>query len=80
MKERVSNQNHSQWGSSNREFHDQSDTKEETENFQIFDDVLIFYFQICDRIRQSAQGTKRRVFVIETMGGYCGYLATLAGN
>uniref|UniRef100_A0A1Y9H0J2 ATP-dependent 6-phosphofructokinase n=1 Tax=Anopheles dirus TaxID=7168 RepID=A0A1Y9H0J2_9DIPT len=35
--------------------------------------------EICDRIRQSAQGTKRRVFVIETMGGYCGYLATLAG-
>lgn len=35
--------------------------------------------QICDRIRQSAQGTKRRVFVIETMGGYCGYLATVAG-
>lgn len=35
--------------------------------------------QICDRIRQSAQGTKRRVFIIETMGGYCGYLATLAG-
>ncbi|KAJ8980022.1 hypothetical protein NQ317_019708 [Molorchus minor] len=36
--------------------------------------------EICDRIRQSAQGTKRRVFVIETMGGYCGYLATLAGT
>lgn len=36
-------------------------------------------FQICDRIRQSAQGTKRRVFIIETMGGYCGYLATVAG-
>lgn len=35
--------------------------------------------EICDRIRQSAQGTKRRVFLIETMGGYCGYLATLAG-
>ncbi|XP_058465453.1 ATP-dependent 6-phosphofructokinase isoform X1 [Malaya genurostris] len=35
--------------------------------------------EICDRIRQSAQGTKRRVFVIETMGGYCGYLATLSG-
>lgn len=34
--------------------------------------------EICDRIRQSAQGTKRRVFVVETMGGYCGYLATLA--
>lgn len=35
--------------------------------------------EICDRIRQSAQGTKRRVFVIETMGGYCGYLASMAG-
>lgn len=35
--------------------------------------------EICDRIRQSAQGTKRRVFVIETMGGYCGYLSTMAG-
>jgi len=34
--------------------------------------------EICDRIRQSAQGTKRRVFMIETMGGYCGYLATMA--
>merc|ERR1719259_1290741 len=35
--------------------------------------------EICDRIRQSAQGTKRRVFVVETMGGYSGYLCTLAG-
>ncbi|XP_065160221.1 ATP-dependent 6-phosphofructokinase isoform X3 [Atheta coriaria] len=35
--------------------------------------------EICDRIRQSAQGTKRRVFIIEVMGGYCGYLATCAG-
>lgn len=35
--------------------------------------------EICDRIRKSAEGTKRRVFVIETMGGYCGYLATMAG-
>ncbi|XP_076438032.1 ATP-dependent 6-phosphofructokinase-like isoform X2 [Babylonia areolata] len=34
---------------------------------------------ICDRIKQSATGTKRRVFVVETMGGYCGYLATLSG-
>jgi 6-phosphofructokinase len=40
----------------------------------------MFVAQICDRIRQSAQGTKRRVFVIETMGGYCGYLATVAGK
>jgi len=35
--------------------------------------------EICDRIRQSAQGTKRRVFIVETMGGYSGYLATMAG-
>uniref|UniRef100_A0A0N4Z0F0 ATP-dependent 6-phosphofructokinase n=1 Tax=Parastrongyloides trichosuri TaxID=131310 RepID=A0A0N4Z0F0_PARTI len=36
--------------------------------------------QICefiDKIKQSATGTKRRVFLIETMGGYCGYLATV---
>jgi len=34
--------------------------------------------QISDRIKQSAAGTKTRVFVIETMGGYCGYLATMS--
>ncbi|VDI75586.1 6-phosphofructokinase 1 [Mytilus galloprovincialis] len=34
---------------------------------------------ICDRIKQSATGTKRRVFIVEVMGGYCGYLATMAG-
>jgi len=37
--------------------------------------------EIChmiDKIKQSATGTKRRVFIIETMGGYCGYLATIA--
>ncbi|XP_057401268.1 ATP-dependent 6-phosphofructokinase, liver type [Balaenoptera acutorostrata] len=33
----------------------------------------------CDRIKQSASGTKRRVFIVETMGGYCGYLATVTG-
>ncbi|XP_072541666.1 ATP-dependent 6-phosphofructokinase, liver type [Salminus brasiliensis] len=33
----------------------------------------------CDKIKQSATGTKRRVFVVETMGGYCGYLATTTG-
>uniref|UniRef100_A0ABM5GMY5 ATP-dependent 6-phosphofructokinase n=1 Tax=Pogona vitticeps TaxID=103695 RepID=A0ABM5GMY5_9SAUR len=31
----------------------------------------------CDRIKLSASGTKRRVFIIETMGGYCGYLANM---
>ena len=40
---------------------------------------VLFSPQICDRIKQSATGTKRRVFVAETMGGYCGYLATMAG-
>lgn len=35
--------------------------------------------QSCDKIKQSATGTKRRVFVVETMGGYCGYLATSTG-
>ncbi|XP_048857700.1 phosphofructokinase, liver b [Brienomyrus brachyistius] len=33
----------------------------------------------CDKIKQSASGTKRRVFVVETMGGFCGYLATVTG-
>lgn len=37
--------------------------------------------EICsmiDKIKQSATGTKRRVFIVETMGGYCGYLATMS--
>ncbi|MCP9263452.1 ATP-PFK [Dirofilaria immitis] len=37
--------------------------------------------EICkmiDKIKQSATGSKRRVFIIETMGNYCGYLATLS--
>ncbi|XP_015448941.1 ATP-dependent 6-phosphofructokinase, platelet type isoform X2 [Pteropus alecto] len=33
--------------------------------------------ETCDRIKQSASGTKRRVFIIETMGGFCGYLANM---
>merc|ERR1719402_556101 len=33
----------------------------------------------CDRIKTSATGTKGRVFIIETMGGYCGYLSCIAG-
>jgi len=28
-------------------------------------------------MKQSAQGSQNRVFVCETFGGYCGYLATL---
>ncbi|CAH8640680.1 unnamed protein product [Dicrocoelium dendriticum] len=34
---------------------------------------------VLDKIKLSAMGTKRRVFVVETMGGYCGYLATMSG-
>ena len=41
--------------------------------------IFSFLLQICDRIKQSASGTRNRVFVVETHGGYCGYLATLAG-
>ena len=33
----------------------------------------------CDKIKQSASATRRRVFVIETQGGRCGYIATVAG-
>uniref|UniRef100_A0A8C0JAY5 Phosphofructokinase, liver type n=1 Tax=Chelonoidis abingdonii TaxID=106734 RepID=A0A8C0JAY5_CHEAB len=40
---------------------------------------LLSSAQSCDRIKQSASGTKRRVFIVETMGGYCGYLSTVTG-
>ncbi|XP_064419480.1 ATP-dependent 6-phosphofructokinase, liver type-like isoform X1 [Latimeria chalumnae] len=43
------------------------------------DTALNISIESCDRIKQSASGTKRRVFVVETMGGYCGYLATMTG-
>ncbi|KAM8770498.1 ATP-dependent 6-phosphofructokinase, platelet type-like [Rhynchonycteris naso] len=33
----------------------------------------------CDRIKQPASGTMRRVFIIETMSGYCDYLANMGG-
>ncbi|RDA95303.1 hypothetical protein CP533_3515 [Ophiocordyceps camponoti-saundersi (nom. inval.)] len=33
----------------------------------------------CDKIKQSASATRRRVFVIETQGGRSGYVATLSG-
>ncbi|KJZ72572.1 6-phosphofructokinase [Hirsutella minnesotensis 3608] len=37
---------------------------------------LVIY---CDKIKQSASATRRRVFVIETQGGRSGYIATLSG-
>lgn len=55
-----------------------------SKNIHLVRTVLFFFlsfshFQTCDRIKQSAAGTKRRVFIVETMGGHCGYLATMAG-
>ncbi|KAL2023561.1 hypothetical protein VTK56DRAFT_2169 [Thermocarpiscus australiensis] len=35
--------------------------------------------EYCDKIKQSASATRRRVFVIETQGGRSGYIATVAG-
>uniref|UniRef100_A0A8C4QI26 6-phosphofructokinase n=1 Tax=Eptatretus burgeri TaxID=7764 RepID=A0A8C4QI26_EPTBU len=43
------------------------------------DTALNTIVETCDRIKLSASGTKHRVFIIETMGGYCGYLATMSG-
>ncbi|KFD72511.1 hypothetical protein M514_15347 [Trichuris suis] len=43
------------------------------------DTALNVICSMVDKLKQSARGTKHRVFIVETMGGYCGYLATLAG-
>nr|XP_021384502.1 ATP-dependent 6-phosphofructokinase, platelet type isoform X2 [Lonchura striata domestica] len=48
-----------------------------TDNCLGTDTALNAIVETCDRIKQSASGTKRRVFIIETMGGYCGYLANM---
>lgn len=57
--------------------------KPKTESYSQFSPSIFAHClcpsQTCDRIKQSAAGTKRRVFIVETMGGYCGYLATMAG-
>ena len=42
------------------------------------DTALNMIVSSCDILRQSAQANRKRVFVVETMGGYCGYLATMA--
>lgn len=34
--------------------------------------------EMIDKIKLSATGTKKRVFIVETMGGFCGYLATIS--
>eukprot|EP00111_Clytia_hemisphaerica_P003406 TCONS_00009726-protein len=42
------------------------------------DTTLNVIVESCDRIRQSASSSRDRVFIVETMGGKCGYLATMA--
>lgn len=43
------------------------------------DTALNVVVDATDRVKISANGTKGRVFIVETMGGYCGYLASTAG-
>ncbi|KAK2098207.1 hypothetical protein P7K49_023658 [Saguinus oedipus] len=40
-----------------------------------FDTALNATMESCDHIKQSALGTNCHMFIVETMGGYCGYLA-----
>lgn len=42
------------------------------------DTALNFVVEAVDRIRHTSAAT-RRCFVVETMGGYCGYLALMSG-
>ena len=42
------------------------------------DTALNMIMAACDTLKQSAHASRKRVFVVETMGGYCGYLATMA--
>ena len=43
------------------------------------DTALNAIVKSCDTIKQSAASNHKRVFVVETQGGYCGYLATMGG-
>ena len=43
------------------------------------DTCLNALVEYCDKIRQSASASRRRVFVVETQGGKSGYVATMAG-
>lgn len=42
------------------------------------DTALNVIVQSCDYIRQSATSSRKRVFVVDVHGGYCGYLATMS--
>lgn len=43
------------------------------------DTALNALVDACDAIKQSARASRNRVFVVETQGGNCGYLAVLGG-
>lgn len=43
------------------------------------DTALNMIISSCDILRQSASSSNKRVFVVETFGRYCGYLATVGG-
>ncbi|KAK5137555.1 hypothetical protein LTR08_008535 [Meristemomyces frigidus] len=43
------------------------------------DTCLNALIDYCDAIKQSANASRRRVFVVETQGGASGYIATIAG-
>ena len=41
------------------------------------DTALNTILSAMDTVKQSAHASRKRVFVVETMGGYCGFLATM---
>lgn len=43
------------------------------------DTALNVIVEACDRLKQSASASRRRVFVVEVQGGECGYLAVMGG-
>ncbi|KAJ3292218.1 6-phosphofructokinase, alpha subunit, partial [Borealophlyctis nickersoniae] len=43
------------------------------------DTALNAIVEACDRIKTSANASRKRVFVVEVQGGNCGYLATVGG-
>lgn len=42
------------------------------------DTALNSIMEMCDCIKQSASSSRKRLFVVDVQGGYCGYLATIS--
>lgn len=42
------------------------------------DTALNSIMEMCDCIKQSASSSRKRLFVVDVQGGYCGYLATMS--